>query len=375
MWLKIISLTNYFWTDFREFVILYVCLFVTFVFGAYLLFKWKTASWIKVIAVNVFLFVCLFVHLFYLAEIYYRYIFDATDNVLQTKTMQRWIQRHVRINAYSFRNDHFFKEKDPKELRLAVVGDSYSYGYGIENEADRYSNLLESKLNQTCQASGGTAKVYNMARPGMNTKEEAETIRLFAREHHVDEVIVGYTLDDARSNRTPLHTDVCYNRIFQYKNHPLLRLLIDKSFAIEYWYVRLYGKLFARDYTNQCWGNSQQTLYQDPEIWLRHIKDLKSLIDLTRKDNIGLVVIIFPEIQELGENYQGTFIHERIIKFFTENKIPTIDLLPVYLKYKPQELMANKHDFHANELGHRLAFEALYETIKDKPWAQCKTEK
>lgn len=311
-------------------------------------------------------------NLFYFAEFYYRYVFDATDNVLQIKTMQRWIQRHVRINAFSFRNDHFFKDKDSKELRLAVVGDSYTYGYGIEDEADRYGNLLEQKLNETCSYSGGTAKVYNLARPGMNTREEVETIRLFAKEHHVEGVIVGYTLDDARSNRTPLHTDVCYNRIFQYQNNPLLKFIIGKSFAAEYWYVRLYGKLFTRDYTNKCWGNSQQALYNDPEIWLRHMVDLKSLIDLTRKERIGLAVVIFPAIQELGDDYPAEFIHERVAKFFIENNLPVVDLLPIYIQYKPQELMANKHDFHANEFAHLLAYEALYEKIKTEPWAQCR---
>lgn len=371
---KIKGITSYIWLDFHEFIIAYIIFFFVSVgIGVILVRLWKKESFLKLLTVNLLLFLFLLVHLSYGLEIYYRYVFDATDNTLQIKTMQRWIDRHVRINAFSFRNDHFFSDKDPKELRLAAIGDSYTYGYGIEDENNRYSNLLEKKLSQTCAPKGGTVKVYNMGRPGLNTREELEIIEL-AKNYKVDGIVLGYTLDDARSNRTARHTNICYNRIFSYRHNSFLNWLVQKSFAVEYLYVRLYNMLHAREFTQSCWTESFEALYRDPEIWVRHLKELKNLVDYTRENELGLAVVIFPNIVALGENYSARDIHQNIATFFRKNNIPVIDLLDVYAGRSPDDLLVSRRDFHANELGHSLAATAIFETIKNENWAQCRAQ-
>ncbi|MBI2009812.1 MAG: SGNH/GDSL hydrolase family protein [Candidatus Chisholmbacteria bacterium] len=372
--INIKGITSYLWLDFHEFIFAYIVfLAVSVGLGFVFIRFWKKESLLKLLTVNLVLFLFLLVHLLYGLEIYYRYIFDATDNTLQIKTMQRWIDRHVRINALSFRNDHFFSDKDPKELRLAAIGDSYTYGYGIENENDRYSNLLEKRLSATCAPQGSTVKVYNMARPGMNTREELEILKM-AQNYKVDGIILGYTFDDARSNRTALHTNICYNRIFSYRHNPLLNWLLQKSFALEYLYVRAYNLFNAREFTQTCWTETFEALYRDPEIWIRHLQELKNLIDYTRENNLGLAVVIFPNIVDLGEDYSARDIHQNVATFFKANNIPVIDLLDVYAGLSPDDILVSRRDFHANELGHSLAAEAIYETINPEPWAQCKNQ-
>lgn len=371
---KIKGLTSYIWLDFHEFIIAYLIFLAVSITTGYVLIRfWKKSSLGKLLAVNVILFLFLLVHLFYGLEVYYRYIFDATDNTLQIKTMQRWTDRHVRINAYSFRNDHFFSEKDTRELRLAAIGDSYTYGYGIEDETDRYSNLLEKRLSEACASTGGTVKVYNMGRPGLNTAEELEVFKT-AKRFRIDGIILGYTLDDARSNRTARHTNICYNRIFSYRQNPFLNWLLQKSFALEYLYVRVYNLFHAREFTQTCWTESFEALYHDPEIWVRHLKELKNVIDYTREHQLGLAVVIFPNIVDLGADYSARDIHQRVATFFRANNIPVIDLLDVYAGYSPDDLLVSRRDFHANELGHSLATTAIFETIKNENWAQCRGE-
>ena len=372
--LKITSILRYFWLDFNDFIIGYITFIILSVLITYLLIRWRNSSWLKIIIVNLVFFIFLLVNLFYALEIYYRYIFDSTDNILQMKTTQRWIQRHVRINAFSFRSDHFFREKDPKELRLSVVGDSIAYGYGVKDENDRFSNLLEQKLTQTCSSKGSAVKIYNISKPGMNTSEEKTAIRQYAHEYLTDAVILAYYLNDTRSNRTPLHTDICYNRIFQYQKHPFWNFLLGKSYAVEYLYVRAYSLLRASQYTSRCWTGTELDAYYDPEIWIRHLKDLKDIIEYTRKENMGLAVAIFPMIKDLNTTYPARLIHDRLGKFLKENDVMTIDLLPVYEKYPPEKLMVSSQDFHPNEFAHKLAFEAIYEQIKNESWVQCKMD-
>ncbi len=59
----------------------------------------------------------------------------------------------VRINAYGFRDTKDLK--DSRERDFFVVGDSFGFGWGVDEE-DRYSNLLASMLE---------SEVYNISVP------------------------------------------------------------------------------------------------------------------------------------------------------------------------------------------------------------------
>ncbi len=58
--------------------------------------------------------------------------------------------------------------KNPERYRIAVVGDSFTWGQGIE-EAQRFSNLLEGLL-------GPGFEVLNFGRPGNNMPEHLEVL-------------------------------------------------------------------------------------------------------------------------------------------------------------------------------------------------------
>jgi len=45
----------------------------------------------------------------------------------------------------------------------------------------------------------------------------------------------------------------------------------------------------------------------------------------------------------------------------------TLDLLPYYKKYDPKDLIASFMDGHPNKLGHKIAADAIYETIRTHP--------
>jgi hypothetical protein len=50
------------------------------------------------------------------------------------------------VNRFGFRERDFQLEKPANVYRITVIGDSLTFGNGIE-EQDRVSNLLEQRLN------------------------------------------------------------------------------------------------------------------------------------------------------------------------------------------------------------------------------------
>jgi len=62
--------------------------------------------------------------------------------------------------------------KTPGVVRIGVMGDSNTFGYGIKNVDNRFSNLLEAKLNKA----GYKVQVYNFGVPGFDTWNEIRII-------------------------------------------------------------------------------------------------------------------------------------------------------------------------------------------------------
>src|SRR3989304_4707165 len=82
------------------------------------------------------------------AEAYFRFVYDESDGLGFLKTNARWHQRHVVTNNYFVRDRDFETAKAEGVRRIGVIGDSITFGGGIKNQNDRFSNLLEDSLNK-----------------------------------------------------------------------------------------------------------------------------------------------------------------------------------------------------------------------------------
>ena len=72
----------------------------------------------------------------------------------------------IRVNNVGFRD----RDVPPKsaKYRIAVVGDSFAWGQGVE-ERDRFSDLIEKSL-------GSGYEVFNFGRPGNNMPEHLDVL-------------------------------------------------------------------------------------------------------------------------------------------------------------------------------------------------------
>jgi hypothetical protein len=116
-------------------------------------------------------------------------------------------QVHLRTNSWGFRGSEITEEKPTETLRVAVLGDSFAFGWGVKEEEGfvfQLQNLLQKKLSQrakTSMLSHDAApsvkriEVLNFGVPGYSTFQE---IAYFKREgiKFSPDVVVVYFIEN-----------------------------------------------------------------------------------------------------------------------------------------------------------------------------------
>lgn len=324
----------------------------------------------KLIWGNVFIFLMIFIHLIYGLEIYFRYVYDQTDSYQALLTTQRWFKRHVYDTGQltqpfalsqpiQFRDSRDLRQPKPVGVkRIAVIGDSITYGYGIKRIEDRYSNLLEAKL----RGDGFPIEVYNISQPGADIPQEKEFFSLAADSGEFDLIIWGFYLNDIFASPSAQITRFKEQTLARRQN-PLFNDLNSRSYVFDFFYVR--SILFWSDNLND-YLFSYLKLYEDELSWKQAEQNIKEIISRVKQKNKPLAVVIFPLTNLIGPDYPGAIAHRRLTELFAREKVPLVDLAPAYSQYEPAELMVNRYDAHPNELGHRLAAEQLYRLLTEK---------
>ena len=119
----------------------------------------------------------------------------------------------VSINEQGFRGDDFSPEKPPHVLRIAVLGDSYVFGHGVEGE-ETFCAQLERRLQAVLDARGAEpgsenervsddwrrVEVLNLGVIGYSTDQELLLLRDRALQFGPDLVVLGIYRNDILDN-------------------------------------------------------------------------------------------------------------------------------------------------------------------------------
>lgn len=101
----------------------------------------------------------------------------------------------VRLNARGFRDRDVPADKPPDVFRVVVLGDSITWGHGVE-QAERYSDVLGEALRRR----GLPVEVVNLAVSGYGTDQEFLLWKREGRRYCADLVLLGLYENDPREN-------------------------------------------------------------------------------------------------------------------------------------------------------------------------------
>ena len=250
----------------------------------------------------------------------------------------------VSINSLGFR-EREIEPKDPNRYRIAVIGDSFTWGQGIEAR-ERFSNLLEGFL-------GPRYEVLNFGNPGNNMPEHLNELDVVLK-LHPDFVLLQLYINDFE---TP--------NMKRPETYPLLPLDLDSRMVRS---SLLYQLLLGR------WAQLQNAVGLTEtytHYMARNLRDpnapdareafgmLRQFIDRAGAAGVASGVVFFPAPDALGaslEDYPFGYLHERARTICAEAHEPYLDLLPALSTFRPpQSMWVSPFDAHPNAKANRKA--------------------
>ena len=256
-----------------------------------------------------------------------------------------------------FDEEHVF-EKGSNTFRIVIIGDSIAAAHGVDREK-AFPEVLERKLNKRGYADKDT-EIIVLARAGYNLSQEIELLEKEAFKYNPDLIIWSYCLND------PAHP------IYHIGNSQMgLYFYEPKSYFILFLKLK-FSQLRERLYKKTGQEEFHQILHSVYETDIE--EGIEKISNLTSKNEVPVIFTIHPIFEE-NNNYQS-YSHKNIHLFLShlaqKNNLYTLDLYDFYREYLPSEIKIHNDRYfdpwHPNELGHKIAAEALANLISDKPF-------
>jgi len=256
--------------------------------------------------------------------------------------------KYVKINSYGMRSKEISTDKDV--YRIAFIGDSITFGWGVElNES--YPEVLGEYIEKDQHIK---VEILNFGVPGYVSLQEYTVLKNKVINYSPDLIIIGNFLSSPDNIWNLYQTSIPISpsiKIF-FKERSCTYNFLQSKLNI---FLNKAGKIDKSPYIN---------LYNKSSEEWKNYKDVLGKISAISKDNnIPVVTLILPNWYNLNESYEFKEIHNLLNMTLSENNLHPIDTYP--------ELSGiNAGDYsiehvHPNAEGHKLLAQILYKKLKN----------
>ena len=309
----------------------------------------------------------------------------------------------VRINSKGLRDEEYEYAKPPGVYRILVLGDSFAWGYGVE-QGNNFSDQLEELLNKS--AAGNLVEVINAGVSGYGTDQELLLLEREGMKYQPDLVLVAFATNDfTLDNKSGRHGYYLkpYFSVeggqLKAKNYPLADVTAGEwDDLLKNWkpeektekrkgfkgFLKYQTKTYPflsqgfKDMRysmlrslsrNQAFGkvfNQMRIDLSKEDIDLEVTKKIfLKMKEITSSGNAQLAVFVVPyksALEKLPNPYLQDFLD-----FFQSNEIAGFYPYDIfYEKFKSGEKLFLSHDDHWNENGHMLAAQTIRDFLVEQ---------
>jgi hypothetical protein len=248
-----------------------------------------------------------------------------------------------RANSLGFRSEHEFDPADSR-YRIALVGDSYTWGSGAANE-NTFAALLEKDSPNVV--------AWNFGMPGFGVDQVWLSARYYALPMRPDLLVVGLVNADFERSQIP-HREGFDKPTFKLDDGRLVQRTTEKTPTPFMQYLDQYSHLWAVWERSKRWMGTQ---YGFTEYWTLN----QALMDALREDcrSAGVPVLFvyipissfkpFPAVRDYMRRTDANYID------LTQRQPPAP--MSIYLP----------HDGHLSAEGHRYVANLIEAWIKSHP--------
>ncbi len=248
-----------------------------------------------------------------------------------------------------------FAEKESGKLRVMVVGDSLTYGYGIPEEWT-YSRLLEKALQESQEA-----EVINLGRSGYQSTDIRNVMKTFAPKVAPDLIVYAVCLNDFLPSGQGEYAGGSFPLPDAWKNYFLDRTKLAKLLSDSY-----HSLLLALDIKQDFYDDilSQDTAYKE-----RFAADVKAMNRFAMENGLPPVVgIVFHQF--FGVDERAWLLIDEAEASLAAAGFDLISIKPWRQELDGKDFPVSRWEGHPNELAHSLIAEALYERLLERGYAE-----
>jgi lysophospholipase L1-like esterase len=262
-----------------------------------------------------------------------------------------------RRNAFGLRDDPYPVSPPTDHRRVLVLGDSFTFGLGVHDDAAIFTERLQVLLNEGLSIPGVEhVNVLNGGISGSYTREWLALTKRVARVYEPDLVLMVFFLRDGTRTRTmtdffgPVYEEITASNKASplYRYSFIWRRIRDNLDRVEV------GERYTLRFQRSYFGDENET-----SEWRAAQRNLRAIRARARARGIDVGLVIFPVLVQLDESYPFLAIHALLVEFAQENEISVLDLLPAFLGQQGPDLWVARYDQHPNAEGHRIAAEAM----------------
>jgi lysophospholipase L1-like esterase len=241
-----------------------------------------------------------------------------------------------RIGENGFRDLDRSRERPPDVFRIAVLGDSFTFGFGVHFE-DVLTRQLEKLLEREARAeraNGPRFEVLNFGMPAYSTHEERVLYERIVREYRPDLVLLVMCWNDDLSFAEELR---------------LRREQVASSLG-----VRL-----ARLLPFSPWD------FRPTGDFARSADEIERLARLCREDGARFAVVLF-HVDPGNDGWRRLLeaVPPRLERLGT----PLLDLGETFSESRDSDWLVHEVDRHPNESAHRVAAERIAAFLRAHDW-------
>jgi hypothetical protein len=287
----------------------------------------------------------------------------------------------VRVNAEGLRDDVVHSpQKAPGIFRIAVLGDSFTWGYGVE-ASQTFSKRLEKDLPQT--------EVLNFGCSGYGQDQELLLLKRKVVQYHPDLIIVNLHAASDFENNPSFFQYGFYKSFSRFENEKII--LENVPVPVDSLGAKLNTWLINRSVAWRLLGNRKwkginlvallvAAIDKKPELIQKALHNLPPValtcslcrtIQLTASKRGIKVLFILSTNLRLPQGQLGNRLfpederYRQLRDCLQLNGIEFIDMMPFFKNYIEREkgMLTFRHDAHWNVKGHELVANAAREYL------------
>ena len=266
----------------------------------------------------------------------------------------------ARVNADRFRGPVRAMEKPAGVYRIACIGDSHTFGYGVEDDRT-WPAFLQQELER--ERPRDRVEVLNCGVNGYDTMQEVLWLEKRVLAFEPDLVLLQYYVNDTAARGLPGDEPLPRDRIFEL-THPKRQGWIGELRALSRFADLVLDNVHRRR-SLAVYSSLRLARYGDAQPgWLRVQEGLLRARDLLAARGVRFAVVLYPFLVREKGRLTSHEAFEIVKTFCARESIACLDTERAFLSHELASLRVHIQDYHANAAAHRIFAAAVAEWLR-----------